>query len=309
MNTRPHLSTEHGSTTVLVVFLLPIMVIMMLLLANVGQAVFEKLRLQNTADAAALSAASVQAAGLNEIADLNFAWELEYFKMLRIILPPTFWDSYNDGNSCYNYFKDVFKEINKYQDDANEEYAEDALEIAEKVVEANLPSASIESVNPEDDKLMEYSDGDEMTVFFLYRICMCCSCGVGCACSCCPTWPTVMWNDSTAGSKKFDLPHDGRLPKPNTGILLPGFPGTVKVKIRKEDSPTTYSAFKVTQPEKDFIFAGSLFGKLEELTAYAAAKPTGGDIYNMEPNYFPIMTRLADLEPRPDVDDLEKFEH
>ena len=49
---------ERGSVTVFVALMLPILALMIFLVVNIGQLVFEKIRLQNTADACALSAAA-----------------------------------------------------------------------------------------------------------------------------------------------------------------------------------------------------------------------------------------------------------
>lgn len=299
---------ERGSITVYAVFLLPIMLMMCLLLANVGQAIFEKVRLQNTVDAAALAAATVQSAGLNEIADLNFEIDLEYYKMLLYLVSAPFWDSYSDGKACVDYFDEVFEKLRDYQDEANEDYAEKAQSIAQRVVEDNLPKATLTSVRENDDQLCEFEDPEERNWYFIFRICSCCSCGVGCACSCCPSLPVCTWDDNRAGSKKYRLPHDGRQWQVNTGIPIPMF-GTVSTKREKKETPTTYAAFKITQPATDFILASGVFGQLEELTAYAAAKPAGGTVYDGKPEYKPIMVLLRSLDPRPDIDDLNQFEH
>ncbi len=299
---------EQGSITVLAVFLLPIMLLLTLLLANVGQAIFEKVRLQNTVDAATLAAATVQSAGLNEIADLNFEMDLEYIKFIQILTTAPFWDSYGDGNGCVSFFKKVFKALRTYQDRANTYYARMALYIAQSVSRENLPSATLRSVNPKDSKLMEFTRADSRNWFFLYRICSCCPCGLHCQCECCPYLPVAKWISGLAGLSQYRGPHDGRLRIVNRGILLPAF-GSVKTKRGKKSSPTTYSAFKITQPAKDFIFAAGVFGKMESLTAYAAAKPAGGNVKDGVPDYKPVMVMLRSLKPRPRVDNLMRFEH
>jgi len=52
-------------------FFVQIAAIFVILLGDMSQLVFEKIKLQQTVDEAALAAANIQAIGLNEIADLN----------------------------------------------------------------------------------------------------------------------------------------------------------------------------------------------------------------------------------------------
>jgi hypothetical protein len=71
----------------------------------------------------------------------------------------------------------------------------------------------------------------------------------------------------------------------------------------------TYSAFKLTQDPKDFILAGSVFGRLKKMTTYAAAMPTDGNVEDGKPKYKPVLVRLGKLDPRPSVSDLDKVLH
>ncbi len=292
-------NAQCGSVTVLVVFLLPVMCIMLMLMVNIGQAVFEKIRLQQTVDMCALSAANVQAMGLNEIADLNFEAEFQYWSMaLQHAIP--FWASFSDGKNCTDFFKDVFKEILEKQDDANSDYAEAALDIAEYVKMINLPMTTLESVNPEDSKLMKYKKVSRF-YFFLFLS--------ECSCKYCPSLTSFTWNGNMAGkAEKWGLHFGKQSEGTKCSVSIPMF-GSIDYKIKKKKNPTTYSAFKITQRPKRFILASGIFGKLDELVAYAAAKPVGGSIYNGKPQYKGVLWRLNDLEPAPDVDDLSEFEH
>ncbi len=309
MAVRSERAEQQGSITVLVVFLMPVMILMLLLVANIGQAIYEKVRLQNTVDACALAAATVQAAGLNEIADLNFEIGEEFRKLLIMMLTTWLWQDKIDGDNAISYYKKVFKALHRYQDEANRDFASAALRVARSVQRENLPKARLESINPNEKELMRYRT-ESKTVSFWYRICSCCPCGLHCQCQCCPFLPTWTWNDGMAGPEDYFGPHDGRMFRGDNGILcpVPGM-GTVKTKIRKT-GPTTYSAFKLTQPSQEFIFAGGVFGGMDELTAYAAAKPAGGDVYQGDPDYKPVMVQLRSLRPAPRVSgNLQRFEH
>jgi hypothetical protein len=300
-------AAQQGSTTVLVVFLLPTMLLMLMLVSNVSQAVYEKVRLQNTVDACALAAATVQAVGLNEIADLNFELTLELVK-LKAFLLSTIWYSQADAQGCVNFFQKVFDAIHDYQDKANSDYARNALRIAEKVKNDNLPAATLKSVNPRDEKLITYTTGSEFLTY-TYRIYNCCPCSpINCSCNCCGILPTQLWVDALAQPAKYTGRHDGRVSSPICGTTMVGN-GSVTTSITKDREPMAYAAFKLTQPAHEFKFAGGIFGKLDELTAYAGAKPAGGTIALGQPSYKPVMVKLTSLAPKPNVPDLSRFQH
>lgn len=73
------LADQRGQTTIFVALSAMVLVCFLAFMVNVGQLVHDKILAQNIADMVALSAANVQAAGLNEIADLN----MEYFALER----------------------------------------------------------------------------------------------------------------------------------------------------------------------------------------------------------------------------------
>ncbi len=291
--------SQRGSVTVLVVFLLPVMCVMLMLVVNIGQALFEKIRLQQTVDMCALSAANVQAVGLNEIADLNNEARLQYLYMLSQHVIP-FWSTFSDGKNCTDFFVDVFDAIRDKQDEANEDYADAALDTAQLVKKLNLPMTTLESVNPEDSKLMEYKEVDGYYGFLFL---------VGCPCKYCLSYSSYTWNDNLAGKPERWGIHYGKLgPSSKCATVAPMF-GSVSYKIKKKKRPTTYSAFKITQRPKNFILAAGIFGRLDKLVAYAAAKPVGGSIYQGKPTYKGVLWQLNDLDPEPDVDELSKYEH
>ncbi len=290
---------QNGSVTVLVVFLLPVMCIMLMLVVNIGQAIFEKIRLQQTVDMCALSAANVQAMGLNEIAELNFD-SLEQYGYMVLYHAKPYWNSIMDGMSCTNFFEKVFQAIRRKQDEANTDYAKSALRVAQWVKYLNLPSTTLESVNPKDSKLMEY-ESKSGPYFYLFL--------VPCSCKYCSPLPGYMWNDGAAGDAKRWGLHNGKIgPMVQCAMFAP-WGGTVDYMIKKKKNPTTYSAFKITQRPKNFILASGIFGKLDTLVAYAAAKPVGGSIQKFSPKYKGVLWKLNELSPRPDVDELQNFEH
>jgi hypothetical protein len=311
---RRRILDENGSVTVFVALLLPVLAVMIFLVLNIGQLVFEKIRLQNTADACALSAAAVQAAGLNEIAEVNF-WSKDYVrtiaKAVMELSMATPWLDQSTANSAVSYYKGVFKALRDYQDKANTYYAEQALSIAKKVKKANLDEQgvtgiTIESINPKSSfkksgKLLEYKTSKE-TVNYMYIA----SPSVP---PICPVVAALSWSDSLAGDKKHIGAHMGATPTATCGLAPVSGSSQFDYKISKKSSPMTYSAFKLTQESKEFILAGSVFGRMKKMTAYAGAMPTGGNVGDGKPAYKAVLVKLNALKPKPDVSDLDKVLH
>jgi len=312
MTTRSE-DAQRGSVTVFVTLMLPILALMIFLVVNIGQLVFEKIRLQNTADACALSAAAVQAAGLNEIAELNF-WSTTYvINLVRTVMAMTSaspWQSQSTADSAVNFYKSVFEAIRDYQDKANEDYAKSALDIAKAVKKANLDKrgikgVTIESINPrasfnKPKNLIEYKTTKESVSYTVMA--------ATAVPPFCILYTTTSWNDGSAGDKKHIGAYLGW--SISSACVAVISTGTAKFdyKISKKSKPMTYSAFKLTQEAKDFVIAGSVFGRMDKMTAYAAAMPTGGNIENGSPNYKAVLVRLSKLDPKPDVD-LDKVLH
>ncbi|QLA14656.1 hypothetical protein GD604_00065 [Desulfolutivibrio sulfoxidireducens] len=305
---------QRGSITVFVALLIPILAVMIFLSLNIGQMVFEKIRLQNTADACALSAATVQAAGLNEIAELNFwskTWVLNVTRMVMYMSLAMPWQNQMTANDAVDFYKSVFKAIRDYQDKANEYYAEKALSIARKVKSANLDDrgikgVSIESINPKSTfenagKLMEYKTHKETIPYASVA-----SFGKP---PFCILYTYMTWNGAAAGDEKHIGLYMGWMPASSCVLVItPGF-AEYEYMISKKSTPMTYSAFKLTQDPKDFILAGSVFGRLKKMTAYAAAMPTGGNVEDGKPKYKPVLVRLGKLDPKPSASDLDKVLH
>lgn len=283
-----HLLSERGSITVLVAFLIPIMVLLIALVLNIGQLLFEKIRLQNTVDACALAAATVQSVGLNEIADLNNELEREYGNLKnKILAPPTIWHNMNQGLRALNYYRSVFSHIRRYQERANRSYATRAKQIAVKVMGINKPAGCSWSLKSDiAARLTGYRIMPPRSVSFMY---------VPGSCKKCPPIPTTKWSNARAGTPAYIGPwpwyiHDGRYP--SIRQALPPLPYVTSVRVRiKKSGQTTYSAFELTQEPGSFVLGGRLFGRTPVLRASAAAKPAGGHIYDCKPYYSPVMIR------------------
>lgn len=76
--TKRCLKNENGASVLFILVSLPVMFTLIILTINIGQMIFDRIRLQTTVDACALAGAARQATGLNEIADLNVSAEMEF---------------------------------------------------------------------------------------------------------------------------------------------------------------------------------------------------------------------------------------
>lgn len=305
---------QRGSVTVFVALLLPTLMVMVFLILNIGQLVFEKIRLQNTADACALSAAAAQAAGLNEIAEVNF-WSQDYvypiMRAVMVLSKQIPWKNKSTANSAVNYYKDVFKNLRNYQKEANAYYAEKAMIIAKAVKKANfdaigIKNVTIASINPKSGldkpgKLMEYETKTK-TQSYAYVVSKS-------EPPLCPIVVALNWSDSMAGDKKHFATHMGATPTAICGLASTTGTAQFEYKISKKKTPMTYAAFKLTQESKSFVLAESIFGRMQAMEAYAAAMPTKGNVEKGKPDYVAVLVRLDKLDPKPDVPDLDKVLH
>ncbi|MFH1061057.1 MAG: pilus assembly protein TadG-related protein [Pseudomonadota bacterium] len=109
--TRRLLADQRGQTTIFVALAAMVLVCFLAFMVNVGQLVHDKILAQNIADMVTLSAANVQAAGLNEIADLNreyYALDRDLYKFLPMGSP---WQNAGQAQNLVMFFQN-FMTIN-----------------------------------------------------------------------------------------------------------------------------------------------------------------------------------------------------
>lgn len=261
--------------TVLVALTIPVMILMVVLVANVGQMVFEKIRLQNTVDTIAMAAATVQAVGLNEIADLNWEMQNEHRKIKKI-LNSSKWYSKKETRNALNFFYNgrngVLDHIYRYQNDANKDYAEYAWEIAQKVKDDNLPDTLLERLK-ENFELAEFERHFEEVSFRYYK--------KNCLRSSCRNRQVLLWSDPD-DPRYYDL-HDGRRYRLRKRELLQRAHADIPERLEKKS--IAYVDYELHQPAKKFYLGSRIFELMPALTARAAAKPNGGHIMDCNPAY------------------------
>lgn len=267
--------SQQGSMTVAVALLLPVMLLMVALIINIYQLVFTKIKLQNTVDACALSAAAVQAAGLNEIADLNSEMVKE-FNTLSQILQSGIWESDGEAkNTCdffYNGGGGVIDYIRRYQKQSNIDYALQADMVARQVKDLNLPQSDL--IARKTGPLTDLTEVQKTIQFIYYN-----------ASAKSPPVPTLRWQkpgipqfaDSRHG--EYTIPENRTMPTP----------GSFTMPERVIKTSPTYVDYEISVPVSGFLLAGEIFGTFPDLKARAAAKPAGGHVYKGNPDYTAVL--------------------
>ena len=274
--------SEKGSISVLIAMLVPILLLMVMLVLDIGQLVFEKIRLQNTVDASALVAANVQAVGLNEIADLNAELVQEHRK-LKAILGKGIWYSSTEAKKAIRFYTTVTKNIEKYQQEVNSGYARLALVLAEKVKEDNLPGTSLRWIGKKN-RLTSLKPNHELITYAYYTK-TCSSFPV--SPNYCPPGPVLLWSDPD--DPAYIGHHNGSRTELRARRLR--WVSVVNMLERYTKVGETYAWLEIRQNAKPFILGSKRFGDIPTLRAYAKVKPTAGNIYNYEPIYKPVMVR------------------
>jgi len=271
--------SQEGSIAVVIAFLLPIMLLMVALIVNINQLVFTKIKLQNTVDACALSAAAVQAAGLNEIADLNREMQRERDAADRILRSGP-WRNYGQarraGDFFYNRRRGVIDYIRRYQERENARYAIQADHVARHVKDMNLPQSRLISKNSTG-RLANFRERPTPTRFFYYTR------------SYSEGSPRMTLNWRRPGTPMYVDNRDGRRiafarrTDPQRRVFL--------APERVAKTSPTYVHYELYLPSGSFALAGGIFGVFPELRAEAVAKPAGGHVYRGEPQYRAVLVK------------------
>lgn len=270
---------EKGSIAVLIAFLLPVMLLMLVLIVNINHLVFTKLKLQTTVDACALTAAAVQAAGLNEIADLNGEMAKENKKIRKILSGGTWYD-YKQANTARKFFFNgktgVIDHIERYQKEANGYFAEQSEAAAQQVKEWNFPKTQLRAKH--DKKRLAHLKGNYNEAAFVYYT---------------VTPPkgspvsTRNWMDPD--DPQFEGDHDGVLDLPLLRTVP--LPGEFKILEKLEKTSPTVADYEITLPRHPFILGDAIFKDVPVLKARASARPAGGDVYRGKPEYKAVLFR------------------
>ena len=299
-------SNQGGAAMVFIAGFMIIMATMLVLTANVGQLVFDKLRLQQTVDQATLGAANIQAIGLNEIADLNRAAREEYQNALAV-LSPVPWFNSGMAQIEVNYFKNIFHWLDIYREDANRRFAALAVDYANATVAENLPdlySQGLLEVQPvSGSSLSQLIDYEKIpaSVPYSYFTSWCKYCGALAAFNGPQSPPNRVSFDSRQGSRVLSVINRTA---PAPGLYVPD------VLWTKVSPPITYAAYSLTQRREEYSLGSKTLADFyPELKVYASAKPSQGELVSGIPSYVPLLKNLTRHSPDPAIDYLDQIQH
>ena len=124
-----------GQTTVLLALSMMVLICFLAFMVNVGQLVHDRILTQNVADMVALSAANVQAAGMNELADLNWEYRELQQDLDKYLGEGSPFASRGDVENLVEYFKGWMHLVKTYMDTANQVYPLLSQRAAEQTLE------------------------------------------------------------------------------------------------------------------------------------------------------------------------------
>ena len=281
------LGNQKGSITIMVGFLMPVMLLMIMMIVNINHLVFTKIKLQNTVDACALSAAAVQAAGLNEIADLNRELVSEN-KNIRGYLRSGTWYKRSYAKEALDFFYNkrtgVIDYIRKYQNNTNSEFAKKAEIVAEDVRYRNLPaSIFIRHTYPHNTRQLTTLREQKNTIRYRYYTR---SFSKG------TPRRTVIWRKPDNHPDRADRrDHDGRhwVWRKRTGKRLSPL---IRIPEKVVKTSPTYVYYELWLPPRPFPVGSAIFGDMpHNLRARAAARPGGGHISHGIPEYEAVLEK------------------
>jgi hypothetical protein len=291
---------EDGQSSVLIAMTAVVFIAFLAFLANIGQVIHDKMLTQAVADAAVLSAANVQAVGMNEIADLNA--EID---KLADECKEDFETANNDfeitqGWATYNYYSTQIDYLHDLQDEANEDFAEMASAAAQKIVDLhnekyqnlhpNVVNTSHKGLNVVENWTLEEVMGEstpkeqmcdleiahdkkyQWTEYF-------------CASEECESMTVGIFKDKRKGVETEDIPYSSQL----------DFNSTLEDIRKLSDSTKVYYRARVKRPAVRALVDMDKYGfsvNIPEIIAYSQAQPNKGNIEDMEPDYE---ARLAPL--------------
>jgi hypothetical protein len=291
---------EQGQSAVLVALTAIVFIALLAFLADVGQVIHDKMLTQAVADAAALSAANVQAVGMNEIADLNAE-----IKKLAKECKDDFKTADNkfeisQGIATYEYYETQIAYLRELQDDANTDFAKMAKEAAQRIVDMNnenyqklyptVSAAKHKGLKPIEKWTMEEVMGDpypkdkmgqletahETTYNWTEYVC---------TCEDCDSMDMGVFTHRRNGVENMSISYCVEYP----------YVATMEEWRKLSTSTKVYFRIRVKRQPVRALVDMAKYGfsvNIPEVTAYSQAQPNKGDIEEADPDYE---ARLAPL--------------
>lgn len=277
---------QRGQTTIFVALSAMVLVCFLAFMVNLGQLVHDRILTQNVADMVALSAANVQAAGLNEIADLNMEYYALERDLKRWLRAAGLWVNAGAAQSLVNYFTNFMSVVNNMAQGTSTVYAGAAHAMAYKVLAwhnrehgGSRPFRMIPLVHP---------------VYPGFRLTAIDYVGQG-----------FQDYEHIVPMICCQLPASSFIPfrlmpiTPSSGVGIPGVGLAVWNSYLKRDPETTtyYRVLVWREPVKPLIDLPE-YGfavRMPRVMATSLAMPTGGNVEDRKPNYI---ARFAPVDSR-----------
>ncbi len=263
---------QRGQTTVFFALIMMLLVCFLAFMVNVGQLVHDRILVQTAADMAALSAANVQAVGLNEIADLN--WECQdLVDDLRDALRGRIWDS--SVNDMFDYFKFWIELNHQMQRAMNQVFpilahlaAQNTITWFNKKYGGGFGFFPLVHPQYPGFKLTVIEPWEEVFQYTLH---------IGCPLPCppLPVWKFL-------GQRWFI-----GIPYVKTGIAIP-LVRVMSGRTRKDPNIATYYRVQVWRRPRNAFVTLKKWGfdvEIPQMVAGSLAMPTGGSIDARRPTY------------------------
>lgn len=271
-------------------------------MVNVGQVVHDRVMLQASADMVAMSAANVQAAGLNEIADLNHEIQGLMEDLKRDLgFPWRIWASKKEALACIQYYDSWMKYARQLQHRANRTFAEGAQDIAWQVarwhskrygqdgreIPGLLPGRRPLEMEPlihptypgQTLGAVEADDGSRVRVWYQYWL--------PCPVAECPPLLKWEWKGGAGAPRGYGRGMVFPAPSATPGIIMVG--SKVIDGLSSHDSYTSaYYRVKLSRETIRPYVNLAEWGfdvAIPRLVAYSLAEPTGGSVVGKNPSY------------------------
>lgn len=277
---------QRGQTTIFVALSAMVLVCFLAFMVNLGQVIHDRILAQDVADMVALSAANVQAAGLNEIADLNMEYYALERDLKRWLRAAGLWVNAGAAQSLVNYFSNFMSIVNNMAQGTSTLYAGMSHVMAYKVLAwhnrehgGSRPFRMIPLVHPVYPGLrltaVDYVGQGQQDYEHVIPM-ICCK-----------------------------LPASNFMPfrlmpiTPTTSYGIPGVGWAVWNSYLKRDPETTtyYRVLVWREPVKPLIDLPEFGFKVQmpRVMATSLAMPTGGNVEDRQPSY---VARFAPVDSR-----------
>lgn len=311
-----------GQTSVFFALAAMVFICFLAFMVNLGQVLHDRMLIQTTADLVAFSGANTQAAGLNEIADLNLeVQQLADDLQMDLLWGARIWASQADALMCIQYYESWIQHTHRLQDRASRSFATGASDVAKQVFQwfngqygggggkpdkqglAGRAAFAMQEfmASPVPTSNFGQFTYDKLTVSYLFIQ---------------PVFPppppTLAWVWMGGSGYPRGMGRHFMMSTMVSGIIVGGS-YTLDTLANKDEDQSVYYRVRMSRPEVKPYVNMPDYGfdvRIPALEAFALVQPTGGHIHDLTPRYkarfMPLRTEYSnDVE----VPNRGKFRH